>query len=157
MEFPENLEGVNDPKAFLAYYFLGLTYKLKGDFVEAKKLFRKMTDPREKKLWGAGSNSEILFYEALANIELGEQSSATDIFNKLIIRGNAMLNTKKHSARYMNSVKLRQAQLKSRANAYFSIGLGYKGLGDGLKANTQLKKTLDIDPTHLGAHNFLIK
>ncbi len=157
MEFPENLESVNDPKAFLAYYFLGLTYKLKGDFVEAKELFRKMTDPKEKKLWGAGNSSEILFYEALAHIELGEQSSATDIFNKLIIRGNAMLNTKKHSARYMNSVKLRQAQLKSRANAYFSVGLGHKGLGDGLKANTQLKKALDIDPTHLGAHNFLIK
>lgn len=54
-----------------------------------------------------------------------------------------MLNTTKHSARYMNSVKLRQAQLKSRTNAYFSMGLGYKGLGDDLKANTQLRKALD--------------
>jgi tetratricopeptide (TPR) repeat protein len=145
--FPRNLEISRDSKISLANYWLGRAYKLKGDRKKASEYFSIMANNNEKFLsWGAEPNALIPFLKAMALKELGKKTEADEIFNKLIVTGNDLLDMKYHEALQDKSVKVHQTQKISAADGYFNIALGNAGLGNVVKADEFYTKALETLP-----------
>jgi tetratricopeptide (TPR) repeat protein len=146
-KFPRNLEIARDSRVALANYWLAMAYKLKGDKKKAREHFTLMANNADGTSgWGATGTALIPFYQALSWIELGNRPKAEEIFHKLITQGNNMLNTKYHEASDDRSVNIRQSRKHQKAEGYFYIGLGNKGLGNQAEAEANFKRALEAEP-----------
>jgi tetratricopeptide (TPR) repeat protein len=146
-KFPRNLEIARDSRVALANYWLAMAYKQKGDKKKARDYFTLMANNADGASgWGAIGTALIPFYQALSWIELGNRPKAEEIFQKLITQGNNMLNTKYHEASDDRSVNIRQSRKHQKAEGYFYIGLGNKGLGNQAEAEANFKRALETDP-----------
>lgn len=146
-KFPRNLEIARDSRIALANYWLAMAYKQKGDKKKARDYFTLMANISEGASgWGATGTALIPFYQALSWIELGNRPKAEEIFHRLITQGNNMLNTKYHEASDDRSVNIRQSRKHQKAEGYFYIGLGNKGLGNQAEADANFKRALETDP-----------
>jgi tetratricopeptide (TPR) repeat protein len=142
--FPRNLEIALDSRAILANYWLGKAYQKKGDNKKAKEYFTVLTNNNDVNWEGSAL---LPFYQALAWKELGNTDKATALFNQMIDEGNKLINKKYHEASADQSVNIRFARIQKKAEGYFYIGLGNKGLGNEVEADTFYKKAQDIDPS----------
>ena len=155
MQFPRNLESATDSRIVLALYFMAEAYRMDGKPEQAKEHYQKMVDFEISRGWRERNWPDIHYYTALARKSLGEKTEAFEMFNELILKGMEMTSEEPHQAWYLSSVKRRQALISTEANGYFSMGLGYLGLGDSSRAAEMFRKTQTMDRAHLGARLFL--
>lgn len=130
-------------RGVVANYLLGKAYKQKGDNKKAKEYFAVFTNINMP------GNAPALtsYYQALALKELGNTERAVEIFNKLKDDGNKLLNKNYHEASYDQSVQARFLKIRDKAEGFFYIGLGNKGLGNEVEADNYLKKVEETDPS----------
>ena len=159
--FPHNLgegklEGAKDNNI---YYYMGLAYKKLGKDAEAKECLERAAAGEEEPssaMYYNDQPADLILYEGLASLELGDKTRASSRFHKLISYGE------KH---YYDQVKidyfavsLPDLQLfeddlnkRNRIHCDYLIGLGFLGLGERKKAREYLNKALDADKAHQGA------
>lgn len=146
-KFPRNLEIARDSRIALANFWLGKAYQKKGDNRKAREYFTLMAENSEGKSgWGAAGTALIPFYQALSLLELGNRAKAEEIFTKMISQGKNMLSDKPHEAADDRSVHIRQSRVHQKAEGYFYVGLGNKGLGNSVEADVNLNRARETDP-----------
>jgi tetratricopeptide (TPR) repeat protein len=104
------------------YYHLGLAQKALGRAKEAREAFTRTASDK-----GEGETS---YYRALALGELGRKAEARAIFDRLVEEGQAR---------------------RDQAEGRYFMSLGLLGRGEKAEAFEMLRKTLELDPNHLGA------
>ena len=150
-EFPVNLDLLRDSKSWLAFYYIGLTYKQTGNAAKAEEYFRKCTDATNIGGWWGIPGSQVLYSKALSYRELGLPAKADSAFRAMIVQGNTDLNFKAHAAEDLASVKKRYDLRKNKANALLCIAFGNLGLGNSGVAAENFNKALMLDPYNLDA------
>jgi tetratricopeptide (TPR) repeat protein len=103
-------------------YHLGLAQKALGRAKEARDSFARTA--------AAKGDGETSYYRALALGELGRRAEATRIFDSLVEEGQ---------------------KRRDQAEGRYLTSLGLLGRGEKAEALETLRKTLELDPNHLGA------
>ncbi|SNX53363.1 Tfp pilus assembly protein PilF [Thermoanaerobacterium sp. RBIITD] len=159
--YPENL---GEGKLIIAHdnninYYLGCCYEGLGEKVKAREYFEEATMGMEEPAGAMYYNdqpADMIFYQGLAYLKLGNDDKAKSKFNKLLTYGE------KH---IFDDVKIdyfavslpdflifdEDLNKKNQAFCYYLIGLGHLGLGNKDDAVKYFKKTLEIDKNHMGA------
>ena len=159
--FPHNLgegklEGAKDNNI---YFYLGLCERALGNEEEAVRLLRRAAAGNEEPASAMYYNdqpAELILYEGLAALALGDSDHASARFHKLIAYGE------KH---YYDEVKIdyfavslpdlqlfdEDLTVRNRAHCEYLIALGSYGLGDKARAARCYDAALAIDCSHQGA------
>ena len=154
-KFPRNLETARDNRIGLAYFFMAEAYRMEKKSELAKEYYLEMLDFEILRGWREVYWPELFYYKALAAESLGKHQAAREIFTELIRKGKKMVSEEPHKARYMLSLKRRQALIDQRAKGYFSMGLGYLGMGSSTKAVAMFSKALAENASHQAARLFM--
>jgi len=158
--FPHNLgegklEGAKDNNI---YYYLGLCERMLGNEAEAVCLLARAAIGDEEPASAMYYNdqpAELILYQGLAALELGDRDHASARFNKLISYGE------KH---YYDKVKIdyfavslpdlqlfdEDLTIRNRAHCEYLIALGSYGLGDKARAAKCYAAAQKIDCAHQG-------
>lgn len=142
-----------------ANYFIGCTYEALGQAEKAKEYFIKASmglDEPAGMMYYNDQPADMIFYQGLAFLKLGDEIKAKSRFNKLITYGE------KHIFDHVKidyfAVSLpdflifdEDLDKKNVVHCNYLIGLGTLGLGEVKKANEEFHKVLDLDINHLGA------
>jgi tetratricopeptide (TPR) repeat protein len=98
------------------------------------------------------------YYQALCLQKLGQADKAKAMFQSLVDSGQRSL-TRDDSAEGGRGGRGGRGGAQSprvrTANAHYSMGLGYLGLGDAAKAKTELSQAIETSPDLLGARTAL--
>ncbi|MGN0990346.1 MAG: DUF5107 domain-containing protein [Candidatus Ventricola sp.] len=159
--FPHNLgegklEGAKDNNI---YYYLGLCERALGNEEAAVRHLARAAAGNEEPASAMYYNdqpAELILYEGLAALALGERDRASARFHKLIAYGE------KH---YYDQVKIdyfavslpdlqlfeEDLTVRNRAHCEYLIALGSYGLGDRARAGRCFDAALAIDCAHQGA------
>ncbi len=159
--FPHNLgegklEGAKDNNI---YYYLGLCERALGNEEAAVRHLSRAAAGNEEPASAMYYNdqpAELILYEGLAALALGERDHASARFHKLIAYGE------KH---YYDQVKIdyfavslpdlqlfdEDLTVRNRAHCEYLIALGSYGLGDRARAGQCFDAALAIDCAHQGA------
>jgi tetratricopeptide (TPR) repeat protein len=159
--FPHNLgegklEGAKDNNI---YYYLGIAYRQTGDETKALECLTRAAlgdEEPSSAMYYNDQPADLILYEGLANLEIGDEVRASSRFHKLITYGE------KHYYDHVKidyfAVSLPDLQLfednldkRNRIHCNYLIGLGYLGLGEKTKAKEFLEKVLEADKAHQGA------
>jgi tetratricopeptide (TPR) repeat protein len=145
--FPRNLEIARDAKTNLANYGLARVYQALGNKKLAKEYFKRLAGPEYMQQgWGEQKTAFISYYQARALEELGEKEKAIVIYKRLISDGRQSMVAKPHEALCLNSIRILIGQKNQIAEAFFSMALGYLGMGNAEDAKIALKNALDSNP-----------
>ena len=150
-EFPVNLDLLRDSKIWMAYYYIGLTFKEKGDVAKAKEYFEKCVNASNTGGWWGTPGPQVLYCKALSLRELGFPAKADSSFKAMITLGNQDLNIRPHAAENLASVKKRYDFRKKSGNALLCVAFGNLGLGNKTTAAEYFKKAFALDPYNLDA------
>lgn len=159
--FPHNLgegklEGAKDNNI---YYYIGLCERMLGHEEAAAAHLRRAAEGNEEPAGAMYYNdqpAELILYQGLAALELGDGGRASARFHKLIAYGE------KH---YYDEVRIdyfavslpdlqlfdEDLSLRNRAHCEYLIALGSYGMGDTARAAKCYEAVLKIDCAHQGA------
>jgi tetratricopeptide (TPR) repeat protein len=153
MLYPENLEvgkPLDDERNAMIFYFLGKASDKMAQKKKAKEFYLKSTRAKNTSQW-----ADLIYYQAKSCEELGNPEKAIEMFKELIAKGTSILERGEVSSGIgVEDVSLKN---KSLSEAYYLQSLGYKGLGDGAKANNLLQKALQEYKNNLWAKLYLEK
>ena len=166
--FPHNLgegklEGAKDNNI---YYYLGLCERALGnEAMAAKHLARAASGSEEPSsaMYYNDQPAELILYQGLAALELGDRDHASARFHKLIAYGEKHYYDQAKIDYF--AVSLPDLQLfdedltiKSRAHCEYMIALGSYGLGDKARAAKCYAAAQAIDCAHQGVilHKMLL-
>jgi tetratricopeptide (TPR) repeat protein len=130
-------------------YLTGLAYEGLGDHAKATESWNKASTP------AGGAQS---YYQALCLQKLGQPDKAKAIFQGLVDSGQRALTQPAPTEAGRGGRGGRGGPQSPRlraANAHYSIGLGYLGLGDTAKAKAELSQAVETSPDLLGARTAL--
>jgi tetratricopeptide (TPR) repeat protein len=159
--FPQNLgegklSGAHDNDI---YYWIGRSREKSGDETKARNAYERAAQGEEEPVGMMFYNdqpADLILYQGLACRALGQEDRARSRFHKLIDYGETHLFDTPQIDYF--AVSLPDLQLfeddlglRNRAHCYYLIALGSLGLGAKERAEEFFKKTLEIDPAHLGA------
>jgi tetratricopeptide (TPR) repeat protein len=133
-----------DPRNPQINYYIGLTLEAAGKKADAKKYF---TTSKDQILQDAAF---IMYYQGLSLLKLGEKAKAEVVFNSLVSEGSKRLN-QGTEIDFFAKFGEKEADNVRKSNAYLLQGLGYKGLGDKVKASEKLKKATELSASNLWA------
>lgn len=163
--YPENLgegklEGTKDNHI---YYYMGLAEKALGNVEKSKELFDKAstgTSEPAGMMFYNDQPADMIMFQGMALLELGEKAASNSRFYKLISYGEAHIYDKVKMDYFAVSypdllIFKEDFTKKNKAHCYFLMGLGNMGLGNTKKAVECLKETLQLDPHHLMAKLYL--
>lgn len=156
--YPENLgegklEGTRDNHAF---YYLGVVYEKIGDRQRAEECYGRATlgdaDPAGMMYYN-DQPADMILYQGLAFLKLGNPSEAVSRFYKLIDYGEKHLFDQVRIEYFAVSLPdflifEDDLTLKNKAHCCFLIGLGNIGLGNIEQAKSYLEKALELDKNH---------
>ncbi len=155
--YPENLgegklEGTKDNHI---YYYMGLAEKALGNVEKSKELFDKAstgTSEPAGMMFYNDQPADMIMFQGMALLELGEKAASNSRFYKLISYGEAHIYDKVKMDYFAVSypdllIFKEDFTKKNKAHCYFLMGLGNMGLGNTKKAVECLKETLQLDPT----------
>ena len=160
---PDNLPtrgpGAAGPRNAEAAYLTGLAYEGLGDQAKAIESWNKAIAPAPSggRRGSGGSDGPAApvpgqsYYQALCLQKLGQTDKAKAIFQGLVDSGQGALT----QAAAAGGGRGSQSPRLRAANAHYSIGLGYMGLGDMAKAKAELAQAVDTSPDLLGARTAL--
>jgi tetratricopeptide (TPR) repeat protein len=139
-----------------AAYWIGVAYEGMGDSANARASWTKAAAPQET---GAGRGGRMggplnparAYYRALALGKLGRESEKRTVLEELIRSAEQSLAIPEMGA-LGNARQNRQARTVA---AHYARGLAQAGLGDSVKARTELGAALALNPAHVGARSAL--
>lgn len=147
-------------------YYLGCAYEGLKEPGKALEYFRKASvglDEPTSAMYYNDQPPEMIFYQGLAHIKLGNRDKAKAIFDKLITYGETHMNdhvTIDYFAVSLPDFLIFDEDLDKRnvIHCRYLIGLGYLGLNHlGLGtldyAREQFSKALELDVNHMGVIN----
>ncbi|AKV55019.1 TPR repeat-containing protein [Bifidobacterium actinocoloniiforme DSM 22766] len=163
--YPENLgegklEGQKDNDI---HYFLGLVNQQLNKDEEATAEFRKAsTGPNEVKgaLYYNDQPSEMILFQGLAHLALGEAGQANARFYRLLDYGEQHLNESDHVDFFAVSlpdfrVFERDYGLMNHVHCQYLIALANLGMGNEKESVYWFGRVLADDPTHMQATAFM--
>jgi tetratricopeptide (TPR) repeat protein len=144
-------------------YLTGLAYEGLGDCAKATESWNRATAQagagggRRGGMGGGGlvtAGGSQSYYQALCLQKLGQADKAKTMFQSLVDSGQLALKqpAPAEAGRGGRGGAGQSPRLRS-ANAHYTIGLGYLGLGDAAKA--ELAQAVEISPDLLGARTAL--
>ena len=151
-------------------YYLGCAYEGLKNAERAKEYFLKASvglDEPTSAMYYNDQPPEMIFYQGLAHIKLGNRDRAKAIFDKLIKYGEAHINdhvTIDYFAVSLPDFLIFDEDLDKRNIIHCrylmglgNLGLNYLGLGTAGIAREQFHKALELDLNHMGViiHNKL--
>ena len=151
LEYPENLEvgrPYHEPRLPQVNYLLGLTYEKLGNRAKSRELFHQALagEWRERR----HGQPEMLYYQGMAALKLGQHSDAIQLFDQLIALGEKALAAGSE-VDYFAKFGQRRSDRFRRADADYLIGLGNLGKGETAKAMAEFQAALGLNVNHLGA------
>lgn len=160
--YPNNLgegklEGTKDNHI---YYHLGLALSMQGKEKKATACFEKAaigTDEPAGMMYYNDQPADMILYQGLAKLKLGNVSAAKARFYRLIDYGEKHLWDETKIEYF--AVSLPEFQIfeedyaqRNKAHCYYLMALGNIGLGNEKKAEEFLKMALTIEPSHMQCH-----
>jgi len=158
---PDNLptRGAGSRNAEVGY-LTGLVWEGLGDRAKATEFWNKAAAPAPStRRRGAGpgpvtASESQSYYQALCLLKLGQADKAKAMFQSLVKSGEKALTQPESKAAGRGRGPSQSPRLRA-ANAHYTIGLGYLGLGDAAKAKTELAQAVETSPDLLGARRAL--
>lgn len=161
MEYPDNLgEGkLTGTQENDIHYYLGLTHELSGNEKEAKKFYelasKGLNEPGAAIFYN-DQKPDGIFYQGLALLKLGYETSAKKKFQLLVHYGKEHANDEvklDYFAVSLPDLLIFDEDLnrRNRIHCSYLIGLGSLGLGDINTSNHAFKEVLNLDCYHWGA------
>lgn len=141
------------------YYYLGLALAGLGAITEAHACYEKaslgLREPTSA-IYYNDQPPEMVFYQGLAQHQLGHALEARRIFQKLVEYGQAHLNdhvTLDYFAVSLPTFLVFDEDLDQRnqIHCHYLMGLGHLGLGDTTLAQAHFNHILALDANHQGA------
>jgi tetratricopeptide (TPR) repeat protein len=143
-------------------YLTGLAYEGLGDHAKATESWSKASAPAPSGMGrrgggmpaaaGGGAQS---YYQALCLQKLGQPDKAKAMFQALVDSGQRGLTREEPAQGGRGGRGQPQSPRLRSANAHYTIGLGYLGLGDAAKAKAELSQAVETSPDLLGARTAL--
>ena len=141
------------------YYLLGEAYTAQGNAQAAKAAFERAASGLSEPVGMMYYNDqppEMIFYQGLARLKLGDTEGANLRFAKLIAYGEKHFEDQVKIEYFAVSLPDLQIfeedlQKKNKAHCLFMTALGHAGKGDMEKARICLKKLCELVPEHQGA------
>jgi tetratricopeptide (TPR) repeat protein len=125
-------------------YYIGMAYEAKGEKQKAKEFFISSANADTR------SVNYIRYYQGLSNLKTGNKTKAKEIFESLITEGERRINQRPETD-FFSKFGAREAENARLSDAYLLKGLGYKGLGDKVKASESLQKAVELSAGNLWA------
>ena len=160
-DYPHNLGEGKLPGAQEnnANYFLGCSYEGLGDIKTSKEFFEKASvglDEPAGMMFYNDQPADMIFYQGLAFLKLGDTQKAKSRFNKLIGYGEKHIFDKvsiDYFAVSLPDFLIFEEDLnkKNLVHCKFLMGLGNIGLGKLKQAKDDFDEVLNLDLNHLGA------
>jgi tetratricopeptide (TPR) repeat protein len=125
-------------------YYTGLAYETLGNRKKANTYFKKSTEE------ASGSINVMNYYQGLSYERLGDKARATKIFETMIAEADRQLGLEE-------SVEIgvifggREATGERESRLLTMRGLGYKGLGELLKAKADLERATKLSLSNIWA------
>lgn len=158
--YPKNLgegklEGTKDNHI---YYYLGLVYENLAQEEEAIRYYKLASIGDEEPagmMYYNDQPADMILYQGLAKLKLGEKSQANARFYKLLDYGEKHIFDEiriEYFAVSLPDLLIFHDDLKIRnkVHCYFLIGLAHVGLGKNAEAIESFNKALDMDKNHIG-------
>lgn len=157
--YPQNLgegklEGTKDNHV---YYNLGLALEAQGRQREAQDCFERAavgTDEPAGMMYYNDQPADMIMYQGLAKLKLGEPAQAKSRFYRLIDYGEKHLWDEVKIEYF--AVSLPEFQIfnedytaRNKAHCYYLMALGNLGLSNEEKAKAFFHKALEIEPSHM--------
>jgi tetratricopeptide (TPR) repeat protein len=165
--YPENLgegklEGERDNDI---YYYLGCVLEELGELDNAIECFKKAiigTDEPAGMMYYNDQPADMILFQGLAYLKLGEENNAKDRFSRLICYGREHLEDNMRIEYFAVSLPdflifEDDLNIKNQAHCYYLIGLGKLGYGEWEEANQAFKKVLELDTNHINCRRFMNK
>lgn len=129
------------------YYFTALAYQAINQKSKAKEYFKKAVDTPAGK-------SEYLYYRAMSQLELGEESEGMASAEALIRSGEEALG-ERGEADFFAKFGEKAGVNERKAMAFYHMALGYLATGDTVKTQEAFSQTLELRNSILWAHIYL--
>lgn len=148
LKYPANLDNgklfTGGPEA-MVYYHLGKAYEMLGDEERAEKQYQNAIESKHNE-----RDYEVVYYKGQAYKELKRTEKANEIFNRLISRGENLLNEQDEVDMFAKFSFDNEGDSRS-SSAHCLIGLGYLGKGKKQAGKQELKKAVELDINNLWA------
>ncbi len=150
LEYPENLEvgkpasGGREPEA---EYWIGTALEALGDTEQARDAFRRSAR-------GGSAPGELLYYEGLSWLRLGQTRQASIAFDAVIDRARTGLAAEP-DLDFFAKFGERESADRQAAGFHYLMGLGLLGKGQRAAARAELERALALYPGHARARREL--
>jgi tetratricopeptide (TPR) repeat protein len=141
------------------HYYLGICYEKLNDSSNALKYFTQAStgaDEIGSMMYYNDQPADMILYQALANIKLGQTVKAQEQLNMLITYGNKHIDDTikiDYFAVSLPDFLIFDEDLnkKNKMHCHYLIGLGNLGLGNTQEAKESFDTVLNMDNNHIGA------
>lgn len=130
-------------------YYIAQAYAAQRKKKKAKEYYQKAASADL-----SGKPGIMNYYQGLSYLELKDKTKANEVFNSLISSGDQLLN-ENAEGEFFSIFGERDAESTRKSMAYTVRGLGYKGLGQGDKAQHDLKTAVELSVGNLWARTAL--
>ena len=148
VETPENSQpgrSSTDMRGPQINYHIGLAYEALGNNKKAKSYFSTSANQSLRE------SNYIRYYQGLSFLKVGNKAKAAEYFNLLIEEGDKRIK-QGSEVDFFAKFGEREAANVQLSGAYLLKGLGYKGLGETVKATENLKKAVVLSASNLYAN-----
>jgi len=141
------------------FYFLGCAYEKLNQADQAHRCFINAASGSlapASQMYYNDQPPDMIFYQGLANIKLGEDSVAQAVFSRLVEYGQKHLDDDVHMDYFAVSLPDflifdQDLNQRNQIHCHYMTGLGYLGLGKRSLSTKHLNKVLELDAYHIGA------
>jgi tetratricopeptide (TPR) repeat protein len=151
-EYPENLSvgrPKSDPRASQVAYYTGMAYEALGGQEKAWEYYQVAADQPNPPYW-----SEAECFRAKSLLKLNQTAEAKKILNGIISSAMGKISSGQEIDAFAKFGEQQTAEFQKSSNHYY-LGLSYLILGERRKAEQELKKSVQLNVSHLWANYFL--
>lgn len=152
---PENLRAERrNSRVSQIWYWIGNAFEALSEKEKAKQAWNEVVasdlgnSPRSR---FAGTRQMQRYYVALAQKKLNPQADVENVFRELsdVTKNMTLASDDDRDFQFIRERGV--ASLDEKAFPYYLAGLGYSGMGDKTKAQSEFKKALEVSPDFLNA------
>ena len=147
LKYPDNMmvaQPYRGGRECEVYYYIGMAYEAMIKKKKAMEAYRMSANQRLNK-----NLSDVYYFKAMALSKLGEVDASEKILREMISLGNQRLNTAEVD--FFAKFGEKNTPDDRAANAWYLIGLGYKGLEDPIKSKEAFTKAVELNINHVWA------